>query len=472
MKIKMLTLIVVLVPTIAFSGTVIPVVAGTDAIATAFATAVAGDTLELTTSGGAYNEVNRTAIDKSLTIRAAAGLAAKPVWTTDDTLAIIVLSSVEATPTDLILQGIVLNGELGADSTEMGIVIADGARKYTLEADDCIFWGFGNSAKSGSAINGTQTGDDGAKWHTEGDALTINNCMFGNTRGEDLDFGYPAEGAREEGPMLDYYITNSTFWGLAYSEAMYLQHGGTSSSEVGLVSDPYVTIDHCTFINNSSKCIYPKYIDGAVVSNSISVSNVDDAIRIYGAASEIRNFLWFDCPSGIDYYNSSSGSVTPEGTNVLNVDPLIVDTDYITTGDFTLAAGSPAVGQDDDGGTLGDPRWYPGGSADWTEVTPGGTPSATEPASGAPSSFRLAQNYPNPFNPTTTIGFDLIKAGHVTLKVYNLVGQEVATLVDQPMGIGRHSVQWSGDGSVSAGIYFYRLSTSNNVQTQKMVLLK
>ncbi len=467
MKSKLLIVIIVsiaLVPAISIGQTVIPVTAGTDAISTALAAATAGDTLELTTSGGTYDEAAAAVVDKAVTIRAAAGLAAKPVWTTDDTLTIIMLSS------SLTLEGIILNGSLGADSTEFGILVADGTMGYTLEVFDCIFWSFGSSTKRGNGIQGTYEDATGTVWHAEADALIVDNCMFGNIEGEGIDYSYPSDLGREQGACLDYYITNSTFWGKgpSYNEGIYTHTRNDGSGSVGVITSPYFTVDHCTFIAVGGKAIYPKYIDGAVVSNTISVSNEDDALRIYGATSELRNFLWYDCPSGIDYYSSSSGSNTSPGTNVLNVDPLIVDTDYLTTGNFTLAAGSPAVGQDDDGGTLGDPRWWPGGTAEW----PAGGTSAIAPDAGTPVSFQLHQNYPNPFNPTTTIGYDLIKSGHVTLTVYNLLGQVVTTLVDQHMGIGHHSVQWGSDESVSGGIYFYRLRTSGNVEIRKMVLLK
>lgn len=460
----LITASIALVPAVSIAGTVIPVTAGTDQIAAALTTATAGDTLELVTSGGIYNEAAAAVVDKAVTIRAAAGLAAKPVWSTDNDLTIIMLSS------SLTLEGILLNGLLGADSTEFGILVADGTMGYTLEVFDCIFWSFGSFTVRGQGIQGTY--DDGTKvWHAEADALTVDNCMFGNIEGEGIDYSYPSDLGREQGACLDYYITNSTFWGKgpSYNEGIYVHTRNDGSGSVGVIISPYFTVDHCTFVAVGGKAIYPKYIDGAVVSNTICVSNEDDALRIYGANSELRNFLWFDCPSGIDYYESSSGSNTSEGTNVLNVDPLIVDTDYLTTGNFTLAAGSPAVGVGDDGTTLGDPRWYPGGTADWTG---GGGTAAIAPVASTPVTFRLHQNYPNPFNPTTTIGFDLIKSGHVTITVYNLVGQEVTTLVDQHMRIGHHSVQWGSDESVSGGIYFYKLSTSDHVQIRKMVLLK
>ena len=101
-------------------------------------------------------------------------------------------------------------------------------------------------------------------------------------------------------------------------------------------------------------------------------------------------------------------------------------------------------------------------------------------AQNTPAEFELQQNYPNPFNPTTTIQYDIPKAEHVTLKVYDILGNEVETLVNSEQQAGNYSVQFSTSGSTSSGvrgqiasgIYFYRLKAGSFVQTKKMLLLK
>jgi hypothetical protein len=93
-----------------------------------------------------------------------------------------------------------------------------------------------------------------------------------------------------------------------------------------------------------------------------------------------------------------------------------------------------------------------------------------------PQQYDLGQNYPNPFNPTTEIEFALPKGGQVNLVVYNVLGQEVKTLVNGQMDAGSHKVQWDGTNSqgqsVSSGIYFYRLSAEQYNATRKMLMLK
>lgn len=93
-----------------------------------------------------------------------------------------------------------------------------------------------------------------------------------------------------------------------------------------------------------------------------------------------------------------------------------------------------------------------------------------------PQEFELHQNYPNPFNPETHIAFDLPVSGSVRLSVYNVLGQQVATLADGEFAAGHHEVSWNGmDQSgrmVSSGIYFYRLETTTGTLSRKMMLLK
>ncbi len=92
--------------------------------------------------------------------------------------------------------------------------------------------------------------------------------------------------------------------------------------------------------------------------------------------------------------------------------------------------------------------------------------------SDLPSVPLLKQNYPNPFNPSTNIEFVLPKASNVTLKVYNILGQEVATLFDGKKSAGSHTILFNADAGFASGIYLYRLQTQNQVITKKLTLIK
>ena len=97
---------------------------------------------------------------------------------------------------------------------------------------------------------------------------------------------------------------------------------------------------------------------------------------------------------------------------------------------------------------------------------------AIEKIDEVPQHFALKQNYPNPFNPATTIEFATMRAGHVTLEVVNMLGQTVATLVDEPQAVGTYRVSWNAAGFTS-GMYVYQLRIDNEVvDTKKMMLIK
>jgi hypothetical protein len=92
-------------------------------------------------------------------------------------------------------------------------------------------------------------------------------------------------------------------------------------------------------------------------------------------------------------------------------------------------------------------------------------------AQGIPHAFKLEQNYPNPFNPSTTIRYQVPTQSHVTLKVFDVLGREVATLVNEAKEPGTYTVQWDAAG-VSSGVYFYRLKAGDFVQTRRMMVMR
>ncbi|RJQ59159.1 MAG: T9SS C-terminal target domain-containing protein [Stygiobacter sp.] len=94
---------------------------------------------------------------------------------------------------------------------------------------------------------------------------------------------------------------------------------------------------------------------------------------------------------------------------------------------------------------------------------------------GIPTTYSLQQNYPNPFNPSTSIKFSIPKAGNVKLTVYDILGKEVSTLVNNFLNAGEYNFQFnasSANGGLASGIYLYRLETNNFVKTNKMLLMK
>jgi hypothetical protein len=107
-----------------------------------------------------------------------------------------------------------------------------------------------------------------------------------------------------------------------------------------------------------------------------------------------------------------------------------------------------------------------------TEELPPPSPEGSDVKQGTmPTSYALAQNYPNPFNPTTTINYALPEQAFVRLTVYNVLGQEIATLVNETQDAGSRSVEFNAN-NLPSGLYFYKISAGNFSDMKKMILLK
>ena len=143
---------------------------------------------------------------------------------------------------------------------------------------------------------------------------------------------------------------------------------------------------------------------------------------------------------------ASSGAVTASGTR------------YRVAGTF----GQPFAGQMQGTHVVHLGFWFP-------TSAPTDTAIETDPA--VPQHTRLHANYPNPFNPRTTIPYALAEAGPVRLAVYDLLGREVARLVDRVQPAARHEVSFAA-GHLPSGVYIYRLETDHGIWTRQLTLLK
>ena len=88
-----------------------------------------------------------------------------------------------------------------------------------------------------------------------------------------------------------------------------------------------------------------------------------------------------------------------------------------------------------------------------------------------PAKYSLEQNYPNPFNPSTVIEYQIPAESRVSLKVFDVLGREVKTIVDKNQSAGKYKINFNA-GRLSNGIYYYRLTSGNFVKTKKMIVLK
>jgi hypothetical protein len=99
------------------------------------------------------------------------------------------------------------------------------------------------------------------------------------------------------------------------------------------------------------------------------------------------------------------------------------------------------------------------------------SPTGIEEIDNLPNDFSLSQNYPNPFNSSTVLRYTTPTQSPVTITIYDILGRKVQTLVDCTRPAGEHQVIWQAN-DIPSGVYFYRLTTGNQTQTKKMVMIR
>ena len=163
---------------------------------------------------------------------------------------------------------------------------------------------------------------------------------------------------------------------------------------------------------------------------------------------------------GWEWEGGIIGHYAPNG-DIFNISwPLPEDLSYTNESVKTGAEGDFPVG---------DLNWFPDKKAQWEEwVTAIGDEDMDI---NAPRNYTLSQNYPNPFNPATKINFSIPVAGKTILTVYNVLGQKIATLVDEKLREGSYSYEFNAS-NLPSGIYFYRLKSDNYNSVKKMMLIK
>jgi len=115
--------------------------------------------------------------------------------------------------------------------------------------------------------------------------------------------------------------------------------------------------------------------------------------------------------------------------------------------------------------------WICGTGGAILKTTDGGGVFVKTVSSEIPETFRLYQNYPNPFNPTTNIKYRILNSGFVTLKIFDILGKEIQTLVNEKQAPGMYEVLFDGS-NLPSGVYFYRLKTDNFIEAKKLIILK
>jgi uncharacterized repeat protein (TIGR02543 family) len=488
------------------------------------------DSLILITSGGLYTSYHTedVAVRAPLTIVAAPGLAAKPIITNSDPEKANL--DVFRVFDDFTIKGVILDGgHEKSHGMKYGIrlrdytatdTVKDGTDITILDCDFMNFFELKDPAKDGHAVRFDVNIFAGT--------VRIENSTFEN-------FGYEAIriSDTEKYPTtkaLDSLIVkNCTFTNIDAECVRYYSDLDPATP------DAPVIIEHVTVNNSATRVFYLKNSGGAIVRDVIIAnsrlsghSRDADLMDAQGAGTVVSHIDTFHV-AAVPILAGKGGTVAAE--TIYGIDPKFEDA---ANRNYTLLPASHLYGLAHDGEALGDLRWatntpthvslivmiegqgkvqpnplpigktYDPNSVVTLTAVPdsawffagwGGDLSGEKNPetitldksknvsalfklitgvgnqSELPDEYSLSQNYPNPFNPSTTISFALKQAGKTTLKVYDVTGRVVATLIDRPMEAGRYSVIFQLP-NLASGVYFYKIESGDFVSMKKMIMVK
>jgi hypothetical protein len=247
----------------------------------------------------------------------------------------------------------------------------------------------------------------------------------------------------------------------------------------------------------------------SIINNTITGNEASP----YGGALSTRNTISTVALNNI-FWGNSSGPSMPEvdilagsppeivycdvqggwtGTGNIDINPELMDT-VLTLSDTLfaiLSINSPCIDAGDPDAIYNDPEdpnnlgyaLFPSRGTIRNDMGAYGGPGAKkwrivtdvneefQFTNEIPTAFKLLQNYPNPFNPSTTIRYNIPQLSFVTLKVYDVLGNEIETLVNEEKPIGNYEIEFNAN-NLSSGIYFYQIKADSYVETKKMILLK
>ena len=242
-----------------------------------------------------------------------------------------------------------------------------------------------------------------------------------------------------------YTITNNVY---GYTSDLLNYYASTDSIKLFVFLNKY---DSLMISGN------PNFVAKNNIEDTVAFTNApkDDSLLAYIKYREQTDFAGTSNPNifadenGVGQFSSNPGSFGT-GPNPFT---------------FTYSTSSQAYTYAEHGLPVGDLNWFPDKYAYWL------TPVKEQGGSKIPTVFSLAQNYPNPFNPTTMITYDIPRTSEVTIAVYNVLGEKVATLVDGRLNAGEYKVSFDG-GNLPSGVYFYRIQAGNYTSARKMILIK
>lgn len=248
--------------------------------------------------------------------------------------------------------------------------------------------------------------------------------------------------------------------------------------------------------NNTPQSGKPKIIENNTIVHNSSTLGTGGILSYYGADLTLRNnIIWGNTTpfNGAQIYISGGGAVTAEysciqggytGTGNISVYPQFADTNFI------LSNGSPCIDGGDSSSVYYDPAdsvnavlaRFPSKGGRRNDIGAYGGPGCVLLSGisvigikninmGKPEGFLLYQNYPNPFNPSTSIRYKVESTKHIRLDVFDILGKEIANLVNEKQGPGTYEINFSSKNYPS-GIYVYKLTAEGYSDEKKMILLK
>jgi hypothetical protein len=285
---------------------------------------------------------------------------------------------------------------------------------------------------------------------------------------------------------LDNVLPSSTPYNADFPGAMYAQEESISEGPVTLQNYAYYKLSNDSLlilgsVEHTSGLVSGVAIDTSIISHKVQlgfvfplqVGNVTgfgpDTIYSSGNDVEVNTGTnTYDAFGTVTFPNGAFPALRVSGTTATKsyLSGTLANTNTSYTITWLLELGNQLEAQVDtpSSGTVK--------VHSVSLIIVGSTPATlVKAAPQLPSSFTLSQNYPNPFNPSTQIQFSIPQAGFVSLKVYDMLGREVATLVHQELTPSSYSITWNA-ANVASGVYLYRLDAGNYSVTKKMVLMK
>ncbi len=492
------------------------------------------DSLILVTSGGLYTSRNTSdvAVTKPLTIVAKEGLAERPVITNSDPEASNL--DVFRVFDDFTIKGVIVDGgHEQSQGMKYGIRLRHYDNEDSVKVgiditiDDCIFRNFyeqKNPASDGHALrfdreiyagtvlitNSTFSGfgyeairiSDTEKYDTDKalDSLIIQNCTFEKIDAEAVRYYSDVDPSTPDAPVIIEHVTiNSSATRVFYlknsggaivrdiiisnsvqsghgrdDDMMEVQGEGSIAAYIDTFNVKPVEIQAPKGGIVDETTIYgidPRYEDGA--NSNYTLLGTSHLYKLASDGEAIGDLRW-----ATNEPVNKTLTILIEGSGVVNLDPQPTGKSFEPNTLVNLTAVPVDTGETvwEFAGWSGDLNSME--TSDTLRMNDHKSVTATfdlvdglDDAQLIPTAYRLEQNYPNPFNPSTTIEFDLKEAGLTTLKIYDVMGREVATLINKNMNPGYYKVIFQNP-NMASGMYFYKLQSGKFTSIKKMVLVK